>query len=120
MEKKKGGGGWGCGGVGVSSVPSAGWEERKGSLVFCFLSLTGAATSIMFVATNTCLSLQKYACRDKSFVATNIFLSRQACFCRDKHVFVATKVLCVFGLLPLIISIIKDIIMKLFIKLFIR
>ena len=45
----------------------------------------------MLVATNTCLSRQKY------FVVTSILLSRQktylckTCVCHDKHVFVATK-----------------------------
>ena len=68
----------------------------------CPLSFARAATSILFVATNTCLPRQntsfvatKYACRAKRFVT-----SWQACFCRDKrHVlyacpdktFVATK-----------------------------
>ena len=70
------------------------------------LSLVGAATSNIFVATNvllrqtrvcynkhvcydkTCLlSRQKYGCQDKTFVQTNIFLLRQ------KHNFVATKLL---------------------------
>ena len=64
------------------------WQNHRGLL----LSLAGAATSIIFVAKNTCLSRQKtrllprqkYACRDKPFVATNI--------CRNKHNFVATNV----------------------------
>ena len=70
------------------------------------LSLVGAATSNIFVATNvllrqtrvcynkhvcydkTCLlSRQKYGCQDKTFVPTNIFLLRQ------KHNFVTTKLL---------------------------
>ena len=81
-----------------------------------FLSLVGAATSIIFVATNTSLSRlirvcsnktrlllrQKYGCRDKVnliFVAKNVcrdkrrVLSRQIRVCRYKHVFVATKLL---------------------------
>ena len=65
-----------------------------------FLSLAGAATSVIFIATNTCLSRQthllsrqKYACHDKTFVTTNIFLSRQINICRDKHNIVATSLL---------------------------
>ena len=49
------------------------------------LSLAGAATSIIFVMTNTCL-LQQNMC----FVVTKICLSQQN-FCHDKHVFVVTK-----------------------------
>ena len=55
------------------------------------LSLVGAATSIIFVATNTCLLKQNmsfattkacllwqtYFCHDKTFVTTNIILSQQ-------------------------------------------
>ena len=68
--------------------------------------LAGAATSIVFVATNTCccdttrlLSRQKYVCRDKTFVATKLCLLRQNVFWRDKtfiaidYVFVATSIL---------------------------
>jgi len=83
--------------------------EREG------LSLEGAATCIILVATNTLSrqkrlflffwSLQKYAYRDKTFVTTNIcrdkhncvakkVLSRQAYFCRDKTSF-ATKMILV-------------------------
>ena len=55
------------------------------------MSLAGAATSIIFVATsfvvtNTCLPWQ-----NTSFVVTNTLLSRQ--FCCDKPIFVTTKVL---------------------------
>ena len=47
------------------------------------VSLVGPATSIIFVATNVCLSRQKL-CHDKHiFVAINI--------CDDKHNFVATN-----------------------------
>ena len=65
------------------------------------VSLAGAATSIIsvatkvlsrdkhvFVATNICLSRQY-----TSFAATKICLSRQTLFCRDNYVCVATKVL---------------------------
>ena len=45
------------------------------------LSLAVAVTSIIFIATNTCLCVSRQ---------TRV-LSRQACFCRDKHLFVATK-----------------------------
>ena len=57
------------------------------------LSLAGAATSIIFVATNTsfvptkvCLSRQKYFSRQTkhNFAATNV-LSQQAYFCCDKR-----------------------------------
>ena len=56
------------------------------------LSLSGAATSIIFVVTSfvatklskVCLSRQKY------FVVTNIILSCQK-FCRGKHTFAVTK-----------------------------
>ena len=64
------------------------------------LSLAGAATSIIFVATNTFVATKDDKtfittntcfCRDKhNFVATNIILSQQK-FGRDKHAFVATK-----------------------------
>ena len=71
--------------------------------------MAGAATSIIFVATNMCLSQQnmsccnksmlvvtfvtiKYFCCNKSFVTTNICLSQQKMFCHYKHVFVVTKV----------------------------
>ena len=81
------------------------------------VSLAGAATSIIFVATNPVfcpdkcmavatrvLSQQKCVCRGTRFVATCLLLSRQkrVCrdtyltqqnSCRDKHNFVATKVL---------------------------
>ena len=77
-------------------------QEDVRRTVGCNVSLAGAATSIIFVATkvlstfvatNTCLSQQKYACRDKiMFVQTNILLSRQAYFCGDKHVFVAKNI----------------------------
>ena len=89
----------------------------RGRRQYANISLAGAATSIIFVATtvlsrqtrvcrdNTRLSSrQKYACRDKTFIATKLFLSRQNIFvetkdvfCRDKHVslplqgFVGTK-----------------------------
>ena len=46
----------------------------------CILSLMGAATSVIFVTTNT------------SFVVTKISLSQQN-FCHDKHIFVGTKLL---------------------------
>ena len=87
-----------------------------------FLSLAGAATSVIFVATNTCLSRQNTSvvatkiclsrqrlCGAKlTFVATNTFLLRQkdACrdktfvspppqkFCRGKHTFFTTKDVC--------------------------
>ena len=51
-----------------------------------------------FVMTNTFLSRQKYACRDRTFVTTNISLSQQklCCdkhICHNKHNFVMTEVL---------------------------
>ena len=66
-------------------------------------TMTGAATSIIFVAPNTCLSQQnmsfasydktchllwqRYACHNKTFVVTNIFLSQQnMSFVTTKHV----------------------------------
>ena len=63
----------------------------------CLLSLAGAATSVLFVATNMILSRQKFCCNKNMFAATTL----QACFCRDqkivfcldKHVFVVTKLL---------------------------
>ena len=84
-------------GLGLSSLAVLSWV---------ILSLAGAVTSIIFVATKvlsgptrvcrdkimfiatklSCLSWQNYVCRDKRFVATKIF-------CRDKHNFVATNVL---------------------------
>ena len=51
----------------------------------CSVSLAGAATSIIFVATMTCLSQQ-----NTSFVMTKVCLSRQN-FSRAKHIFVETK-----------------------------
>ena len=50
------------------------------------LSLAGAATSIFFVATNTCLSRQ-----NTSFVVTKVFVATNVCC--HKHVFVATSML---------------------------
>ena len=52
------------------------------------LSLAGAATSIIFVMTSTCLSWQH-----TFFVATKVCLPRQS-FCFDKIIFVATKYFC--------------------------
>ena len=52
------------------------------------LSLAGTSTSIIFVATNTCLSRQ-----NTSFVPTKVCLSRQNYVCRDKS-FVAIKIFC--------------------------
>ena len=54
----------------------------------------GAATSMIFVMTNTrnktrLQQQRKYACQDKAFVVTNMCLSGQR-FCH-KHTFVATK-----------------------------
>ena len=64
------------------------------------ISLAGAATRIIFVATNTCLSRQNI-CRDKYiFVATNIcrykltFVSTNMCLSRQ-DTFVATKTILV-------------------------
>ena len=57
------------------------------------LLLAGAATSIIFVATNTCLSRQNVFCRDRRlylsrqiFVAANSFVVLKY-FCRDRHTF---------------------------------
>ena len=76
-------------------------NRSDGSIAFCYLlSLAGAATTIIFVATNTCLSRQS-----TPFVATKVcllwqkfcrvknmsLLSRQAYFCRDKYVFCRDK-----------------------------
>ena len=82
------------------------YSWKQDSIQAPFLSLVGAATSIIFVATNifvvtnTCLCLsqhktrlllrQMYACHDKSFVTTNIFLSWQNLYC-DKHMLLATS-----------------------------
>ena len=71
---------------------------REGTwTLICSLSLVGAATSIIFVATNMCLSWQ-----NTSFVVTKVCLSQQNyvytfvatkdVFCCDKHVFVATNI----------------------------
>ena len=55
------------------------------------VSLAGAATTIIFVATKVCLQRQN-VCRDNNKkVAINTCLSRQM-FCRDKHTFVPIKV----------------------------
>ena len=49
-----------------------------------------------FFTTNTCLSRQNYACRDKTFVATKYFCGNKTFvatnICRDKHVFVSTSI----------------------------
>ena len=64
-------------------------RSRLGALCEVFnhvplcLSMVGAATSIIFVATEVCLPRQNF-CRDK------IFLLRHN-VCRDKHTFAATK-----------------------------
>ena len=54
------------------------------------ISLAGAVTSIIFVAT-------KYACRDKyNFCRDKLtFIAAKDVFCRDKHMFVATKMILV-------------------------
>ena len=63
------------------------------------LLLAGAATSIIFVATNTCLSRQNVFCRDRNiFVATNICRSKQ--FCRAKIFLSRPAYFCIFFLLP--------------------
>ena len=68
---------------------------RHGVVHWWPLSLAGAATSIIFVATNT---TKHVFCRDKSmFVTTKVCWSRQKYVgrdktCRDKHNLVATKV----------------------------
>ena len=64
---------------------------------------TFVATKIYFVAINTCLSRQKYACRDKTFVATKLCMSlfvtsrkkKRVLSRRKKHMFVATKIILV-------------------------
>ena len=62
------------------------------------VSLAGAAKSIIFVATEVCLSRQNYVCRDKiMFVATKLCLSvskkylPRLRFCRNKHTFFRGK-----------------------------
>ena len=52
------------------------------------LSLAGAATSIIFVATNIFLSRQAYFSCDK-----HVFVATKHVFCRDKRMLVTTKVL---------------------------
>ena len=53
------------------------------------VSLAGAATSIIFVATDTCFVATKHVfCRDERMHAAT---KTKYVFCRDKHVFVATK-----------------------------
>ena len=73
-------------------------NNKKMLYIACLVSLAGAATSIIFVATKVCLPRQnfccdKIVCRDKTFDATNcdkiMFvatkrLTRQEYFCRDK------------------------------------
>ena len=64
--------------------------------IFVAIKILLSRQKTCFVATNTCLSRQKYACRIKTIVGTmfveTIVLSRQALFdetkdvfCRDKH-----------------------------------
>ena len=88
--------------------------RQNTSFVATKVSLAGAATSIIFVTTNTCLSWQtrllsrqKYAYCDKTFVTTNIFVAANFLLreifvvtniiltwqnaCRDKLTFVATN-----------------------------
>ena len=72
-------------------------QPGLGAQLMALLSLTGAATSIIFsreirvcrekkyACRNKIMSVATNICRDKSFVATNIILSRQ------KHTFVATR-----------------------------
>ena len=86
LAGESGGGGGGGGGVHFDTVLlHCGCEG-------CILSLAGAATSIVFVATKVCLSRRNF-CRDKTFVATYTCLSRpkRPRFCRDNHTFDATK-----------------------------
>ena len=72
-----------CGAAGVSDVVHVQWPTS-------WLSLTGPATSIIFVATKVCMPRQNYVCRDKRFVQR--FVATKDMFCRVKNVFVATKV----------------------------
>ena len=95
-------------------VTSTCLPRQNTSFVATKVSLAGAATSIIFVATNTCLlwqtrllSRRKYAYRDKTFVTTNIFVAANILLreifvvtniiltwqnvCRDKLTFVATN-----------------------------
>ena len=54
------------------------------------VSLAGAATCSIFVATNTCLLRLKCVCRNKHWSCLD-----KSCVCSDKSVFVATKT-CMF------------------------
>ena len=60
------------------------------------LSLAGAATSIIFVVTNTCLSQENMFCYEKCRDKTGLLL-QQKYACRDKTfaVFVTTKMILV-------------------------
>ena len=57
----------------------------------CSLSLAGAATSIIFVATKVCLSRQTFFCPEKLLSGRTYFCCDKTVFCSDKHVFVAKK-----------------------------
>ena len=63
---------------GVEDEVSTAFPVKQTHQMYRRVSLAGAATSIIFVATNTCLSRQ-----NTSFVATKVRLPRQN-FCRDK------------------------------------
>ena len=62
--------------------------------------MAGSATSLIFVATKdssrqTCLlSLQKYACRDKSFATTKLCLLRQNYVCHNENLCREKKNVC--------------------------
>ena len=49
------------------------------------ISLAGAATSIIFVATKVCVCRDKHNFVATKLVGTSLLLSRQAYFCRDKR-----------------------------------
>ena len=88
-----------------SSKNSCGIISRSWPQVSLSLSYDTIATSIIVqtfcrdkhalvaikVPTNTCLSRQKNACRDKSFVATKLCLLRQIFVATNKQIFVATN-----------------------------
>ena len=72
-----------------SAAPSAfrlSYPSRTELFMYRLLSLAGAATSIIFVATNTCLSRQNTCLsrQNTHFVVTNVCLSRQTYFGRDR------------------------------------
>ena len=65
------------------------WMSTQQMYTGCFLSLAGAAPSIIFVGTK-----DMFCCNKHMFVVINVCMSRQN-FCHDKIMFVVKNIYCV-------------------------